>query len=204
MAVGVVFDARGRVLLAQRPEGKPYAGWWEFPGGKLEAGESVHEALVRELHEELGLEVVRSRAWIVREFIYPHAHVRLFFRQVRDFRGEPSSRENQAFAWCDPRAVTLNPLLPATVPVLQWLALPESLEEGDPCLDARPECRTLDELVAAADRGDPWAVLDGATLTSESRLPWADGFPLPVYVRSAVDLPLVCGRIVARGSRGTR
>src|SRR5690606_5744619 len=81
VAVGLVFDRDGRVLLGRRPAGKPYAGWWEFPGGKVEAGESVAEALARELHEELGLVVRVSDPWIVREHSYPHARVRLHFRR---------------------------------------------------------------------------------------------------------------------------
>lgn len=124
VAVGVVLRADGAVLLGQRPAGKPYAGWWEFPGGKLEAGESVHDALVRELDEELGLRVRASCPWVVREFVYPHARVRLHFRRVFDVDGEPSSREGQAFTWRAPHAVDVAPLLPATVPVIGWLNLP--------------------------------------------------------------------------------
>ena len=124
VAVAVIERADGRVLIAQRPEGKPYAGWWEFPGGKLEAGESVHAALVREIDEELGLQVRASEPWVTRDFEYPHAHVRLYFRRVRDFTGEARSREGQRFAWLAAHAVDVEPLLPATVPVLAWLRLP--------------------------------------------------------------------------------
>ena len=91
VAVGVVLRDDGAVLLGQRPPGKPYAGWWEFPGGKLETGESVADALARELHEELGLDEVRSTPWVVRGHAYPHATVRLWFRRVRGWRGEPRS-----------------------------------------------------------------------------------------------------------------
>jgi len=124
VAVGLVFDHRGRVLLGQRPAGKPYAGWWEFPGGKLEAGESVAAALARELHEELGIRVRSSTPWIVREHSYPHARVRLHFRRVFDWYGEPVAREGQAFGWTRPDAIDREPLLPATVPILAMLALP--------------------------------------------------------------------------------
>ena len=127
VAVGVVFRADGAVLLGQRPAGKPYAGWWEFPGGKVEAGETVAQALARELHEELGIEVGASQPWVVREFDYPHARVRLHFRRVTEFRGEPHAREGQAFAWLDPAAIDVAPLLPATVPVIAWLRLPPVL-----------------------------------------------------------------------------
>ena len=123
VAVGVVIRADGRVLLGQRVAGKPYAGWWEFPGGKLEAGEDAAAALARELDEELGLQVRASCPWVIREFSYPHARVRLFFRRVWDWGGEPQSREGQAFAWLAPDAIDVAPLLPATEPVLAWLRL---------------------------------------------------------------------------------
>lgn len=131
VAVGVVLRGDGAVLLGQRPAGKPYAGWWEFPGGKLEAGESVHDALVRELDEELGLHVRASCPWVVRDFVYPHAAVRLHFRRVFEFDGEPSSREGQAFTWSRPEAVQVAPLLPATVPVIGWLNLPRRCARSD-------------------------------------------------------------------------
>lgn len=122
VAVGVVFDGEGRVLLTSRPEGKVYAGWWEFPGGKLEAGESVEAALARELEEELGIRVVASAAW--REFVmdYDHARVRLSVRTVRDWRGTPEPREGQRLAWQAPGAIDVEPLLPGTIPILDWLA----------------------------------------------------------------------------------
>lgn len=126
VAVGVLRRADGRFLLASRPEGKPYAHYWEFPGGKLEPGEGVAHALSRELHEELGIHIGAVRPWIVREFEYPHAHVRLHFCRVNDWRGEPHPHEGQTLRFC-----TLDdlpqPLLPATIPVLRWLALPERL-----------------------------------------------------------------------------
>lgn len=124
VAVGVAIRGDGAVLLGQRLAGKPYAGWWEFPGGKLEAGESVAEALARELDEELGIRVLASHPWIVREFVYPHARVRLHFRRVTSFRGEPAAREGQAFVWRFADRVDVAPLLPATVPVIGWLRLP--------------------------------------------------------------------------------
>jgi 8-oxo-dGTP diphosphatase len=127
VAVGVVFDRQGRVLLGQRPAGKPYAGWWEFPGGKLEPGESVATALARELHEELGIRVHASSPWIVREHSYPHARVRLHFRRVFDWSGEPVSREGQAFDWTAVGDIDRETLLPAAVPVLAMLALPRRL-----------------------------------------------------------------------------
>lgn len=143
VAVGLVFDQGGRVLLGQRPEGKPYAGWWEFPGGKLESGEGVAEALARELHEELGLELRASLPWIVREHSYPHARVRLHFRRVFDWRGVPTSREGQAFAWVRPEAIDRSPLLPATLPILGMLGLPPVCIGVDVRAAARTAAQTL-------------------------------------------------------------
>jgi 8-oxo-dGTP diphosphatase len=95
VAVGVLQRDDGRVLLADRPAGKPYAGFWEFPGGKIEPGELVAAALERELHEELGIDVGPSRPWVTFEFDYPHAYVELQFRLVNQWHGEPHAREGQ-------------------------------------------------------------------------------------------------------------
>jgi mutator protein MutT len=112
-------------LFAQRPEGKPYAGWWEFPGGKLEAGEPVEHALTRELREELGIEVTAQHGLILREHVYPHATVRLFFRVVTAWDGEPRSAEGQALCWSDLDSLEkLDPMLPAAWPVIDALRLP--------------------------------------------------------------------------------
>ncbi|MCO5101557.1 MAG: Nudix family hydrolase [Burkholderiaceae bacterium] len=127
VAVGVVVRADGAVLFGQRRAGKPYAGWWEFPGGKVEIGETIEQALARELHEELGIDVQRSFAWMVREHVYPHAHVRLSFRRVVEWSGAPRAREGQTLAWRHPAAIDLAPLLPAAIPVIGWLRLPQWL-----------------------------------------------------------------------------
>jgi 8-oxo-dGTP diphosphatase len=124
VAAAVVLRADGRVLLAQRPPGKPYAGYWEFPGGKLEPGEAPQAALARELREELGIEVTRAAPWLVQEFVYPHAHVELNFFRVFAWHGEPAGHDGQAFAWEVPGAFTVAPLLPANTRVLAALRLP--------------------------------------------------------------------------------
>jgi len=121
VAVGVLIDANGRFLLTSRPEGKVYAGHWEFPGGKLEAGESVEAALRRELHEELGITIGPAQPWKVEIVDYPHARVRLHFCKVFDWQGEFEMREAQQMAW-QQLPVTVSPVLPGTVPVLAWLA----------------------------------------------------------------------------------
>lgn len=112
------------VLMGQRPPGKPYADWWEFPGGKIEAGESVASALSRELEEELALRVVTLLPWVVRTHSYPHARVRLHFRRIFDWSGEPVAMEKQAFAWQALDRITLKPLLPAALPLLDMLRWP--------------------------------------------------------------------------------
>jgi 8-oxo-dGTP diphosphatase len=126
VAVGVLIRADGAVLYGQRPAGKPYAGWWEFPGGKLEAGESVEQALRRELFEELGIDVTHSVPWVVRTFLYPHAHVRLHFQKVLQWNGEPSSKEMQSLRWllADESLDVVSPMLPAAIPVIGWLKQP--------------------------------------------------------------------------------
>jgi 8-oxo-dGTP diphosphatase len=125
VAVGVVFRGDGAVLIGQRLAGKPYAGWWEFPGGKFESGEDAAQALARELDEELGIRVRESHAWVVREHVYEHAHVRLHFRRVVRWDGEPVSREGQALVWCPPAAIDVGPLLPAALAPIAWLGLPQ-------------------------------------------------------------------------------
>jgi 8-oxo-dGTP diphosphatase len=123
VAVGILTRADGGLLLASRPPGKPYAGYWEFPGGKLEAGESVAHALRRELHEELGIDIGAVHPWVVRVFEYPHAVVRLHFCRVFEWTGEPHGKEQQGFGFFALDAMPA-PLLPATVPILRGLGLP--------------------------------------------------------------------------------
>lgn len=113
VAVGILQRADGQVLFAQRPAGKPYAGYWEFPGGKIESGESAHVALARELEEELGIRVGEATAWITQQHVYPHAHVELRFFRVTGWDGDIHPQEGQQVAWQVPGAYTVSPLLPA-------------------------------------------------------------------------------------------
>lgn len=126
VVAAVLQQPDGRFLLAQRPQGKVYAGYWEFPGGKVEPGESPLAALQRELHEELGIEVTEAYPWLIREFDYEHADVRLHFFRVRGWYGELHGREAQAFAWQRIDAIEVSPLLPANGPILNALAIPET------------------------------------------------------------------------------
>jgi 8-oxo-dGTP diphosphatase len=124
VAAAILHRGDGKVLLAQRLPGTPYAGFWEFPGGKLEPGESAHDALLRELDEELGIVVTRAAPWLTQRYDYPHAHVELDFFRVFEWQGEPHGRDGQAIAWQQPTAIEVTPLLPANAPVLRALALP--------------------------------------------------------------------------------
>lgn len=129
VAAAVMLRADGsEFLLAQRPEGKVYAGYWEFPGGKVEPGETVRAALIRELHEELGITVTECAPWLTRQFTYPHATVRLNFWRVTAWTGEigiTAPLEHAAVDWmaCG-AAATVSPILPANAPILKALSLP--------------------------------------------------------------------------------
>jgi 8-oxo-dGTP diphosphatase len=131
VAAAVIQRPDGAFLLAQRPTGKVYAGYWEFPGGKVEPGEPARAALARELHEELGIDVEAAYPWITRLFTYPHATVRLNFFRVLAWRGEPLPREDQAIAWQLPSGRRVAPMLPANAPVLASLALPHEYAVTD-------------------------------------------------------------------------
>lgn len=121
VAVGVLIAADGQFLLTSRPAGKVYAGYWEFPGGKLEAGETVEQALQRELQEELGISIGPAQPWRVELVDYAHARVRLHFCKVFRWTGDFQMREQQAMAW-QSLPVQVSPVLPGTVPVLRWFA----------------------------------------------------------------------------------
>lgn len=129
VAVGVLIRPDGRFLLTSRPVGKPYAGYWEFPGGKLESGESVAQALARELQEELGIEVGAVHPWKVELVDYPHALVRLHFCKVFEWSGTLEMREAQSHSW-EQLPVQTAPILPGTVPVLKWLAQEQLFEDA--------------------------------------------------------------------------
>jgi 8-oxo-dGTP diphosphatase len=126
VAVGILIDGHGRLLFSSRPAGKAYAGYWEFPGGKVEDGETVAQALARELHEELGLDIAVAdvRPWRSERVSYPHAHVRLNFCKVWRWRGEPQMREGQRAIWSPPPpdlAGDVDPVLPGAWPALHAL-----------------------------------------------------------------------------------
>jgi 8-oxo-dGTP diphosphatase len=121
VAVGVLLRGGGEFLLTSRPSGKVYEGYWEFPGGKIEAGESVEQALRRELEEEIGITIGAVHAWRSELVDYPHALVRLNFCKVFEWTGDLQMREGQSFAW-QTLPVQVGPVLPGAVPVLAWFA----------------------------------------------------------------------------------
>ncbi|MDP3138062.1 MAG: NUDIX domain-containing protein [Burkholderiaceae bacterium] len=127
VAVGVLLRPDGAFLLTSRPPGKVYAGYWEFPGGKVEPGETLDQALRRELDEELGIVIGQTHPWRVELVDYPHALVRLRFCKVYEWTGMLQMREGQSHAW-QSLPVSVSPVLPGTVPVLQWFAQERGFE----------------------------------------------------------------------------
>jgi 8-oxo-dGTP diphosphatase len=127
VAVGVLMNDVGAVLLGQRPVGKPYAGYWEFPGGKIESGETLFAALSRELLEEIDVRIDDAEEFMVLEHDYPHAYVRLHVCLVKSWQGQPRGLENQALGWLNIKNIDqlniagFDPVLPATLPILEKL-----------------------------------------------------------------------------------
>jgi len=124
VSAAVLQKPDGTFLLAQRPPDKIWAGYWEFPGGKIEPGETPYHALVRELREELGITVTTAYPWVTRVFAYPHATVRLSFFRVTAWSGELHPHEGQQFSWQQVSDVLVAPVLPANGPILRSLSLP--------------------------------------------------------------------------------
>ncbi len=204
VAVGVLVRADGAVLLADRPRGKPYAGYWEFPGGKLERGESIDAALGRELREELGVEIRAPLPWVTFEFDYPHAYVRLHFRRVFEWIGAPTAHEGQRIAFFRPDGGLPEPLLPAAVPALRWLRLPNHLIDAElarspssdstisPIVSTTGGWRgavvaTRDQLAAAARSGYDFAIAELNATGWQAFRTLASDTPLPLYARGGLQ-----------------
>ncbi len=215
VAAGVVVRADGAVLLADRPAGKPYAGFWEFPGGKIEAGESVEQALGRELAEELQIALVESVPWVVFEHDYPHAYVRLHFRRVFGWRGEPTPLEGQRLRFYHPPEAQPEPLLPAARPVMRWLRLPDRLQGFDRRTPAEPEqpvdhwiagmrwrvatVGSARQLARAAAAGADFAVL--GAMADDELAELCRAAPVPVYAQDTGE-PGALDRLRRLGAHG--
>ncbi|MFW2440228.1 MAG: Nudix family hydrolase [Arenicellales bacterium] len=126
VAVAVIKRKDGKVLFAERPPGKACAGEWEFPGGKIEAGESARQALEREIREELAINITEARPWITLSHSYPHASVLLHFFIVSGWTGHEHGEEGQRLSWQNLSELTISPLLAANGPVLRALLLPDT------------------------------------------------------------------------------
>ncbi|MDE2258717.1 MAG: Nudix family hydrolase [Betaproteobacteria bacterium] len=166
VVVAVLVDRQGRYLLTQRPPGKVYAGYWELPGGKVEPGETLRAALVREIREELGVEIRDAFPWITRHFEYPHAPVRLHLFRVTQWAGLPQSLEAQKLAWQGPGCEAVTPMLPANAPILQALELPTVY--GITHASERGEAVFLEAMTRAFDRGLRLVQLREKDLPAES------------------------------------
>ncbi|MBE9610434.1 Nudix family hydrolase [Chitinilyticum piscinae] len=186
VAAGILLDGQGQFMLASRPAGKVYAGYWEFPGGKLEEGETPLAALERELHEEMGITVSMATPWLVQRFVYPHAHVELHFFRVTAWQGEPHPKEGQQFAWQRPGALSVSPILPANGPLLRGLALPQQLVLSNA---SELGCAFLPALKRRLDDGLRWLIL------REPQLPVAEFAALAKQVQ-ALTRPAGCKLLV--------
>ena len=129
VVAAVILNEQGEFLLSSRPEGKAYAGYWEFAGGKVEAGETEVEALQRELYEELGIRIAAATPWLTKIHHYEHASVLLrFFRVLpHEWQGEVVCRERQQYSWQQAGRFDVAPMLPANGPILRALSLPLQL-----------------------------------------------------------------------------
>ena len=192
VAAAVILRDDGAFLLGRRPPGTVYAGWWEFPGGKVEAGETPHAALVRELAEELGVVVEAAWPWITREHVYEHAHVRLHFFRVVRWTGELRDLQHDALEWQRTDAMTVAPMLPANAPVLAALALPDFYaisHAGEIGVDAQLAALT--------------AALAGGLRLVQLREPALAAARRAAFVFAAVDLCHSFGaRVLVNGDEG--
>jgi len=192
VAAAVLLRADGAVLLAQRPAGKAYEGYWEFPGGKFEPGETPREALDRELREELGIIVRRASPWFIQEFTYPHAHVELHFFRVHAWDGDLVGHDGQAFEWQSPGHYTVVPLLPANTRILAALALPPVYgitcagDVGEVVFLARAEIALARGLRLIQLREKDWAPTRRDAL-AQLLVPLAHRFGAQVLLNGTVD-----------------
>lgn len=168
VAAAVITRPDGRFLLGQRGPETFYPGYWEFPGGKVEANETPRQALVRELHEELGIEVLRADPWLCREHVYEHAHVNLHFFEVPQWRGEPQPLVHSALSWELAGLPTVSPMLPANGPILKALRLPRTMGVTQASqVGLKPQLEALERALAG---GLKWVQVREPDMPAESRL----------------------------------
>jgi len=215
VVAAALIDGRGRVLIAQRPPGKHLAGMWEFPGGKVEPGETPVDALRRELLEEVGIAIETPRPLLRLRHTYSHGEVLLDVWVVRRYRGEPRSLDGQALRWCSRASLGTAELLPADRPIIGALRLPERLRvresryyrirdfvefmaQGSDGVDALRgvSCRTVEEARAAVSGGADFVAL-GEPLDEHALAALCRSVEVPVFARA---LPL--GRAWALGASG--
>lgn len=118
VVVGILIR-ENKILIAERPQDKPYSGYWEFPGGKVEAQETHQKALNRELYEELGIHVQAAQQWFAHTHVYPDKTIFLDIWLVTQFSGEPQSKENQILRWVSLKEMQEFPLLAGNYPILE-------------------------------------------------------------------------------------
>jgi mutator protein MutT len=201
VAAAAVLDARGRVLIAQRPAGKHLAGMWEFPGGKVEPGEARVDALRRELEEEIGISIGMPRPLLRLRHAYSYGEVLLDVWVVRHYRGEPRSLDGQALRWCSRASLGTAELLPADRPIIGALRLPERLRvrdtphyhihefsafrarrpEGTPALRG-VSCGSVDQARAAVKGGAGFVALR-ERLGEAEITGLCESVPVPVFAR---------------------
>ena len=215
VVAAALIDGRGRVLIAQRPPGKHLAGMWEFPGGKVEPGETPVDALRRELLEEVGIAIETPRPLLRLRHTYSYGEVLLDVWVVRRYRGEPRSLDGQALRWCTRASLGTAELLPADRPIIGALRLPERLRvrdtphyrirdfveftaQGSGGVDALRgvSCRTVEEARAAVSGGADFVAL-GEPLEVRALVELCRSVEVPVFARA---LPI--GRAWALGASG--
>jgi mutator protein MutT len=220
VVAAAVIDARGRVLIAQRPAGKHLAGLWEFPGGKMEPGETRVDALRRELQEEIGIVIEQPRPLLRLSHSYSYGDVLLDVWVVRRYRGEPRGLDGQSLRWCSRSSLPAAGLLPADQPIIGALRLPERLRVGETpyyrvhgfedfmarhSQGSQPDgggplrgvsCRAGDEARAAVSAGAEFVALD-EPLGAGELTDLCGSLTAPVFAR---DLPL--GRAWGLGASG--
>jgi len=203
-AVGIIQRDNGMVLLGERPTGKPWEGYWEFPGGKVEPNETPAQALKRELLEELGIVVTRFHSWITRTYEYearydqagklvtPAKAVKLHFFIVVEWQGDPVGLEDQLLSWQTPEKLTVGPMLPANSPILTALSLASTYAITN--LKEMGEAQFFERLKIALENGlmmiqvrEPHLSKQDLMLFAEHVIALAKPFEAKVFINTDVE-----------------